>query len=118
MGTDIHASLEYKDNNEWHAVMWPNGFFGKFKDELELTARIPFPRNYFLFAVLGNVRNGYGFAGIFTHEEIVPISDNRGIPIDVSKETLKILSEEHSPTWVSLTEILNYDWNKKNKIHR
>ena len=35
-----------------------------------------------LFAWLGNVRNGFGFAGCPIFTPIVPLSDNRGLPED------------------------------------
>ena len=35
-----------------------------------------------VFAALADVRNGYGFAGVPTHEAIKPISEARGLPED------------------------------------
>lgn len=37
-------------------------------------------RHYLLFAILANVRNGYGFAGVRTFTPIEPITDWRGVP--------------------------------------
>ena len=73
-------------------------------------------RNYTVFAILGNVRNGSGFAGVYTHDPIPFISDCRGVPDDVTKETLDALSNEHSATWCSLTEVMDYDWHAP--VHR
>lgn len=69
-------------------------------------------RNYVVFAVLGDVRNGSGFAGSFTHTPVIPISSNRGIPDDVLPETRAVLSDEHSPSWCMLSEVLDYDWSQ------
>lgn len=69
-------------------------------------------RNYMVFALLGNVRNGSGFAGVKTHDPIEPISDNRGIPDDATPETLAVLSDEHSGTWCTLAEVMEYNYNQ------
>jgi hypothetical protein len=70
-------------------------------------------RNYTLFAILGGVRNGYGFAGAYRHEPVNPIAQNRGIPDDITETTRSILSDEHSGTWCDVIEILRYDWDRK-----
>lgn len=69
-------------------------------------------RNYRVFAVLGNVRNGSGFAGVYTHDAIPFISDNRGHPEGVTREALAKLSNEHSETWVDLAELKAYDYRQ------
>ena len=69
-------------------------------------------RNYTVFAVLGNVRNGSGFAGVYTHDPIKPISNNRGVPDDATPATLMALSNEHSATWMALAEVEAYDWDQ------
>ena len=43
-------------------------------------------RNYDVFSILANVRNGYGFAGVRTSGGFNPISDGRGIPADLGEE--------------------------------
>jgi hypothetical protein len=73
-------------------------------------------RSYVTFAILGNVRNGHGFAGVETHAPLPYISSDRGIPDDVTPETLDVLSGEHSATWVTMAEIIDYDW--KQQIHQ
>ena len=69
-------------------------------------------RNYTLFALLANVRNGYGFAGIDTGDAIKPISMPKGLPKDIS-ENIKKESDEcgcdgHSHSWLTIKEILDY----------
>lgn len=50
-------------------------------------------RNYNVFAILANVRNGYGFAGVDTGDALVPICEPRGIPGDLSEEVRERLRE-------------------------
>lgn len=72
-------------------------------------------RNYAVFAVLANVRNGRGFAGIFTHIPIEPIDDPRGFPEDMSAETEAWFTQfggDHSDTWLMLDEVLGYPWDQ------
>jgi hypothetical protein len=80
-------------------------------------------RNYRAFAVLANVRNGYGFGGFSTGEAIEPISEPRGLPDDMSPELRTKLEKEiednedaeqfrlgdQSFSWVTLKELLEYD---------
>lgn len=117
MGCDIHAAIEYRDTGAgpWKALLNRNKYFGKWEDESELTARLDVGRDYDLFAILGNVRNGRGFAGVKTGEGFDPMTDNRGIPEDISPEANEALSHEHSATWVTLPEILAYDWDRSSK---
>lgn len=70
-------------------------------------------RNYRHFALLGDVRNGSGFAGVYTHDPIPSISSGRGYPADISREAMAKLSHEHSPGWASLSELQAYDYRIK-----
>lgn len=72
MGTDIHGIFQKK-------VVTPEAPNGVWEDILTTYDE---GRHYLLFAWLGNVRNGFGFAGVPTHEAIVPLSDGRGYPED------------------------------------
>lgn len=69
-------------------------------------------RNYLVFAVLGDVRNGYGFAGVKTFNPVEPITRGRGLPEGVTDEALACLSHEHSTSWCTLEEVLTYDWHQ------
>jgi hypothetical protein len=66
--------------------------------------------------MLADVRNGSGFAGIDTGDRIVPISQPRGVPDDVSKEFGKEIEswdiDGHSHSWFSLAELLAVDWDQ------
>ncbi len=64
-------------------------------------------RNYFLFSVLADVRNGYN---------ITPLSDPRGIPNDCCYP-IKFISEYwngdgHSHSYFTLKELMDIDWSK------
>lgn len=64
MGTDIHGVFQKKTADGWKSVA-----SNYYED-----------RHYALFAWLGDVRNGFGFAGVPTHDRIEPLSACRGFP--------------------------------------
>lgn len=66
MGADIHGVFQRKTETGWEDV----------------ESKYDEGRHYALFAWLGNVRNGFGFAGVPTHYRIEPLSDHRGFPAD------------------------------------
>lgn len=74
-------------------------------------------RCYDLFGALADVRNGSGFAGVVTGRAVEPVAMPRGLPSDVTEETLKLISHEHTPTWLLLSELEAYDWDRP-KMHR
>lgn len=137
MGTDIHMACEVKRNDKWELVTdkvfknhWyePNSEYRWAKEEY---TNIPYDnRCYNLFAILAGVRNGRGFAGCKTGEEFNPISAPKGYPEDMCAELRSdisddydneayshrpTLSNEHSASWLTLKELLDYDWNQ---MHR
>jgi len=68
MGTDIHSIAQVKTKDGWKTVVGrPGG------DD----------RNYDTFAVLADVRNGYGFAGTPTGEGWPVMFEPRGLPNDL-----------------------------------
>ncbi|KAL9657563.1 hypothetical protein ABK040_000990 [Willaertia magna] len=74
-------------------------------------------RNYDVFAILADVRNGFGFAGCDTGDGFEIISEPKGLPDDVSS-IVKQISEKwdcdgHSHSYLTLTELLEYDWINK-----
>ena len=79
-------------------------------------------RNYNLFAILANVRNGRGFAGCDTGDGFIPIDMPRGLPIDVSPQVDNESNgwgvDGHSHSWFTLEELLEYDWEGKKTKHR
>ncbi len=94
MGTDIHLFVEKKENNKWIYV-----------------GKHDIARNYPLFAILANVRNGIR-SGKFE-----PISYPRGLPNNVSPEVRKRadnwILEFHSHSWFLLKELNHFDWDGK-----
>lgn len=73
-------------------------------------------RNYDVFAILANVRNGYGFAGIATGDGFVTIADPRGLPDDLCAEYKRGASDwmfgDHSFSHVTLAELNACDWTR------
>lgn len=76
-------------------------------------------RNYDAFAILtGTVRNGFGFAGVKTGEGFRGITAQpRGEPRDLSKVVHKHHSWDHSPSWLTLAELLAFDWEGQRTGH-
>jgi hypothetical protein len=128
MGCDIHCYAEVKTNNngKWKEEHWAK-IGAIFKNEWSKENNFPDDfyqpltdkpidcRNYDLFSLLANVRNGtWG-------EEIKPISQPRGLPHDVSY-SIKELSEEfgedgHSHSYLYLEELENFDWKSRKIKH-
>lgn len=109
MGTDIHSVFQAKlANGKW----------------IDVPTKYDEGRHYYLFAWLADVRNGYGFAGVRTHDPITPLSLHRGLPDDFEVDqygyhpseiacyrtsmngTVKWMGD-HSFTWLTADEILS-----------
>lgn len=93
-----------------HSRFWGKTNNGKYVgDETELLG----DRNYGVFAFLAGVRN-YG--------AIVPISKPRGLPKDVSswveEEADRWASDGHSRSWLSIDELLNFDYEQMTEDRR
>lgn len=127
MGCDIHIHVETKKNGQWKKVgnVFDNPYYdekyGKESWNYKKTDSPYGGRNYDLFAILANVRNGNGFAGYDTGDGFIPMDMPRGLPKDVT-QTIKNKSEEwgvdgHSHSYFNLQELNEYDWNRKTK-HR
>lgn len=123
MGTDIHFFVEKRINGIWHSCdKWeleekgtPDQYWG-----VDWKAQYYGDRNYDAFAILADVRNGYGFAGVDTGDGFIPISQPKGLPDDMSKHMIQYMNDRdwyHDHTWLTLEEILNYNWNRATK-HR
>lgn len=127
MGCDIHAYSEYYDmaTGKWvladpvtaNPDYDPDDEYSGEPFEVKWEDRIFDDRNYNLFAILADVRNGRGFAGVETGEGFNPIAPCKGLPFDLSDEVL-IAAERwgvdgHSHTYYTLLELLSYDWNQQ-----
>lgn len=109
MGTDIHYSFQKKtmvdDREVWETISDDNDYDDKFH----------IGRDYVLFSVLADVRNGTGFAGFRTYDPLIPIAEPRGLPEDLgydeygeSSDTNDRWYGDHSLSYLSDREILNY----------
>lgn len=123
MGCDIHLFVERREGGTWfNADTWtPNPYHEKYPDdeqplEIKYEDRFYTGRNYDLFAILANVRNGYGFAGVKTGAGFNPIAPPRGLPADVSSEVRgeadRWGADGHSHSWFTVNELLAYDWDQ------
>lgn len=95
MGTDIHGVFQ-RFNTAIHAWQDIPTFYEQ-------------DRHYQLFAVLADVRNGYGFAGVPTGDAVTPIARPRGLPTDFAvknEEHNGIWMGDHSHSWLSGPEML------------
>lgn len=95
MGTDIYLHVEKRSDGVWH-------YCGELND-LE-------DRNYQFFAILANVKNPI--------RSTVPfdcIVRPRGFPDDMCDELRHdgLLHSGHDPGWVTLRELLDFDWEGK-----
>lgn len=116
METNLHAHVEVRRQHCWLKLedFFPNPFY----DPKWGPSSRPFtdspPRNYALFAVLAAVRNGPA--------TVAPIASPRGLPADVTLAVraqfavpdwlTRTLQSRHSASWVSLGELLRYEWAK------
>lgn len=87
MGCDIHATIEERPHGSW---------WGKCKD-------YNIDRSYILFAMLADVRNGYG---------VTAIAEPRGVPEDASFEFKEEVeewdSDAHTKSWLTFRELREY----------
>jgi hypothetical protein len=130
MGTDIHLYIERQDaNGNWSRVQpavwtcpWCHGAGKGARSGSECywckgegkTAKEYHNRNYDLFAMLANVRNGTGFAGVDTGDGFEILAELRGLPADTS---IYMWLGDHSFSHCTLAEVLAYDYDRTTK-HR
>lgn len=116
MECDIHFYVERRDGGQWVSCdTWK-------KEEGDEIGVVPYEnlfyrkRNYSLFAILADVRNGRGFAGIKTGEGFNPIAAPRGVPVDCCQE-YRALQESygedgHSHSFFTVAELMAFDWTQ------
>ncbi len=84
--------------------------------EKELQSEPPSSRNYDWFAVLADVRNGRGFAGINTGAGFDVISEPKGVPEDACDEWKQSVEnmgcDMHSKSYLTLEEFDKFNWNQ------
>lgn len=107
MGCDIHMIVQKRDDaGKWIEID------GNFAGDYEAST-VPFDwRSYGLFAFLAGVRN---------YAAITPISEPRGLPADFVDPDLDPRGwleddyrdvGDHSRTWLSVQELLDYDYDQ------
>lgn len=100
MGTDIHARLRYKTWNDEH-------------EYVDLPP-VLCCRDYDFFAIIADVRNGYGFAGVLRYTAAAnPITSDRGL-LDESidqygESTSGFWYGDHSYTYITLQNLIDTD---------
>lgn len=119
MGCDIHLYVETRNaNGEWVNVpakghMPLTDFHTKYGYDPDWFEG----RSYDTFAILANVRNGHGFAGVKTGDGFRPIAKPRGLPKDTSAEVRRGAVDwgidGHSHSWLTVAEIDAYDWDQE-----
>lgn len=118
MGCDIHLYVEEFRNGAWVSVdKWALDKYGSGRMTVNYDDRLYDDRNYNLFAILADVRNWRGFAGVKTGQGFNPIAPQRGLPSDcsaqVAAESENYGCDGHSHSWLTVREILDFDWNQK-----
>lgn len=122
MGTDIHLCVEVREDGRWKSVdQWfeEDGFLEQFQwgaNFERLAGPFYYDRNYHLFAILANVRNGYGAK---IGDPVKPIEMPRGIPDDASPEVQRFVEEwgadGHSHSWFTTEELMKFDWTQRTR---
>lgn len=125
MGCDIHIVIQRQElDGTWREIpyqrVWWN--LGHVPIDGVLVAPEEFTtRNYNLFGILANVRNGRGFAGCQTGDGWPSIAPDRGFPPGFDADA--VASDPHYPnegpralgdhsyTWVGLDELRAFPWN-------
>jgi hypothetical protein len=148
MGCDIHSLAEVKErrfetahhesgliagkfvpgSERWVAIddeIFPNTYYdanSKYEPFTKRGRKTPLDdRNYDLFALLADVRNGYGFAGTPRGNRIEPLSEPRGVPDDASFTWLETVDswsvDMHSHSWFTLAELVAWQEAGRLKPH-
>lgn len=120
MGTDISLYAEVKRDGVWHLIGGLEENPEYYPEENSQAQRfkpisIYDVRNYNLFAILADVRNPN--ARTLNGQKFEVIAPTRGLPEDLCPE-IRHWSEGwrgelFSPSWLSLSEILRFDWHRK-----
>lgn len=138
MGCDVHMYVERKVNNVWTAISGESPYKKMYKEIYDNSpndewARNAYQmecnpvyegwiyndRNYTLFSILANVRNGIDkiFLGPATGHQAKPISNPKGIPDDVSDKVRKCYDDfgrgSHSTSYFTLKQLKEYNLDEE-----
>lgn len=126
MGTDIHLYVEHRVNGRWESAdKWTADPYVEDEDRKGGEIYVDYKdayyhdRNYNLFAILADVRNGRGFAGMDTGDGFVPIVPPRGLPHDLSPALAAYIARgavDHTPSWLTVAELMAYNWTQKTHL--
>lgn len=125
MGCDIHFYVEKYSTvaERWFSCdEWVVGesSFEPNRYEVPWNKKFYHYRNYKLFSILADVRNGYGFAGVDTGDKLRPIAKPRGLPDDcdprIADEAAYWGVDGHSHSYLTISEIIDYDWTQTVKV--
>ena len=118
MGCDIHIQIERRVNGEWQTVEWVDPFKREYYADKIKGGELDMPedfdnRNYDLFGVLADVRNGTWGA------PNQPIAQPRGLPDDMVNRAKHDAEDgywlgDHSFSWLTLSELQAYPWDAPN----
>src|ERR1700760_96312 len=87
MGTDIHLYVEKRGPAGWISCdTWEKDDYEPHRLTVPYGKHFYSDRSYDTFAILADVRNGHGFAGVSTGEGFTPVSMPKGLPGDLSPE--------------------------------
>lgn len=131
MGCDIHICIQVQEpDGDWREVVYQSALYPHQVEEGKTPmAGIPVApdnftsRNYDLFAVLADVRNGSGFAGVKTGDGWPSIAPDRGLPEGFDAEAVAANPTyaedepeprylgDHSHTWLLLDELKGFAWD-------
>ena len=136
MGCDIHGFCEVKENGVWKLnteKVFKNSYYlsdeeleERRKDRPDYT-RSEFQENEFeehpsdgrsydWFAILADVRNGRGFAGVRTGDGFDVIAEPRGVPDDATTEWKEKVEywgcDMHSQSYLYPEDFDNFDWTQ------
>jgi hypothetical protein len=126
MGCDIHIVIQAQDaDGAWREIAYQED--SSWRDDWTPKEGIPLApdvfsgRNYDLFAILADVRNGVGFAGIKTGQGWPSIAAHRELPEGFDENAVLPHPEypdegprslgDHSFTWVMLAELKAFPWD-------
>ncbi len=121
MGTDIRFFVEKIVDGQWESI---KGNFNE-NDEIEddYGDEIFFEREYAVYAMLAGVRNSEGVDGPGTGAYYSPISLPKGLPQNASRYVATQYKRQntdpysaHDSSWLLLKEILEYHWNRTEKV--
>lgn len=136
MGCDIHGFCEVKENGVWKVnteKVFKNGYYLSDEEleerrkarpdytrsdwqENEFDEHPDTGRSYDWFAILADVRNGRGFAGIKTGDGFDVIVEPRGVPEDATPEWNEEVEQweidMHSHSYLYPEDFDNFDWSQ------